>query len=228
MPLDTGRIETITVDSYGTLVNPDAAGDAIAPYVEDPEPVLAQWRATYLSYVMIVDAVDDYRPFDELIRAALERTLGAHGIETTPTEREEIMTVYDDLEPFPDVQDGIAALAADRDVYVLSMGTPAMLDALLETANIGEFVEDTISVHEIQRYKPHAEVYQHAAARTGTPIERLVHVAGPSFDVRGAMAAGMQGVWIDRRGEPWDPIFPEPDLRITRFQDLVDVLAESG
>ncbi|MFB6310138.1 MAG: haloacid dehalogenase type II [Salinirussus sp.] len=228
MPLDTGRIETITVDSYGTLVNPDAAGDAIAPYVEDPEPVLAQWRATYLSYVMIVDAVDDYRPFDELIRAALERTLGAHGIETTPTEREEIMTVYDDLEPFPDVQDGIAALAADRDVYVLSMGTPAMLDALLETAHIGEFVEDTISVHEIQRYKPHAEVYQHAAARTGTPIDRLVHVAGPSFDVRGAMAAGMQGVWIDRRGEPWDPIFPEPDLRITRFQDLVDALAESG
>jgi len=63
-------------------------------------------------------------------------------------------------------------------------------------------------------------VYRHAAGRTGTPIRKIAHVAGPTFDVRGAMAAGMQGVWLDRTGEPWDPWFPDPDLRIDTFRDL--------
>jgi 2-haloacid dehalogenase len=224
MSFDPTLVETITVDSYGTLVDPDAAGGALAAYTDDPGPMAARWREKSLSYVMIVDAVDDYRPFDELIEAALEQVLGAHGIETTAGERAEIMAVYDDLEPFADVRDGLAALAESHAVYVLSMGTPSMLESLLEQAGIGDVVEDAISVDEIRRYKPHAAVYHHGAARTGTPIENVAHVAGPSFDVRGAMAAGMQGVWIDRTGEPWDPCFPDPDLRIDSFHDLENAL----
>lgn len=216
----------MTVDSYGTLVDPDAAGGALAAYADDPERIAAQWRSTYLSYVMIVDAVDDYRPFDELIEAALEQVLGANGVETTAAERAEIMAVYDELDPFADVRDGLAAVAENHDVYVLSMGTPAMLESLLDQVGLGEVVEDAISVDEIRRYKPHAAVYRHAAARTGTPIDEIAHVAGPSFDVRGAMAAGMQGVWIDRAGEPWDPCFPDPDLRIDTFHDLVGALRD--
>ena len=226
MPFDPTRIETVTVDSYGTLVDPDAAGGALAAYADDPELVAAQWRARSLSYVMIVDAVNDYRPFDELIEAALEQVLGAHDLETTADERAEIMAVYDDLDPFADVRDGLAALAETHEISVLSMGTPEMLESLLEQVGIGDVVEEVISVHEIRRYKPNAAVYRHGATRTGTPIEKVAHVAGPSFDVRGAMAAGMQGVWIDRAGEPWDPCFPDPDLRIDSFHDLVDALEE--
>ena len=224
MPFDPSRVETITVDSYGTLVDPSAAERAVAPYTDDPDSVLAHWRAKYLSYVMIANDVDDYQPFDELIEAALEQALGAHGIETTAEERAEIMAVYDELDPFDDVRDGLKQLASDYDVYVLSMGTPAMLETMLEHADIGEFIKDAISIHEIRTYKPEAAVYQHAAARTGTPINEIAHVAGPSFDVRGAMAAGMQGVWINRTNEPWDPWFPTPDLTIDTFDDLIAAL----
>jgi len=41
MPFDPTRIETVTVDSYGTLVDPDAAGGALAAYADDPELVAA-------------------------------------------------------------------------------------------------------------------------------------------------------------------------------------------
>jgi 2-haloacid dehalogenase len=225
MSFDPTRVETITVDSYGTLVDPSAAERAVAAYTDDPDPLLAHWRAKYLSYVMIANDVDDYQPFDELIEAALEQALGAHGIQTTAAERSEIMAVYDELDPFADVRDGLERLASDYDVYVLSMGTPAMLETMIEHADLGAFIEDSISVHEIRTYKPEAAVYQHAAARTGTPIEEIAHVAGPSFDVRGAMAAGMQGVWIDRTNEPWDPCFPTPDLTIDTFDDLVEAVA---
>ena len=38
------------------------------------------------------------------------------------------------------------------------------------------------------------------------------------------MAAGMQGVWIDRTNEPWDPWFPTPDLTIDTFYELIGAL----
>ena len=224
MSLRADDIEAITVDSYGTIVDPSAAERVVSEYTDDPDPLLSHWRAKYLSYVMIANAVDDYRPFDELIAAALEQALGAYGIETTAAEREGILEVFDELDPFEDVQSGLARLAEEYDIYVLSMGTPAMLDRLLDHAEIGAFVEETISVHEIRTFKPDAAVYRRGAQRVGVPIERIAHVAGPAFDVRGAMAAGMQGVWIDRTGEPWDQWFPDPDIAIETFEEFADVL----
>ena len=53
-------------------------------------------------------------------------------------------------------------------------------------------------------------------------LESMAHVAGSTFDVRGAMHAGMQGVWINRDDGPWDPSATEPDLIVETFFDLVD------
>lgn len=224
MPLDAERVETVTVDSYGTLVDPSAAADAVARHVDDPEPVLAQWRAKYLSYVMIANDVDDYRPFDELIAAGLDYVLDAHGVDVTGEERADILATYDSLDPFEDVRPALERLAASYDVYVLSMGTPSMLESMLASADIGAFVEDAISVDEIKTFKPEPAVYRHGAVRTGTPIERIAHVTGPTFDVRGAMHAGMQGVWVNRTGEPWDGWYPDPDLAADTLHDVADAL----
>lgn len=77
---------------------------------------------------------------------------------------------------------------------------------------------------EIQTYKPHAEIYRHAAARTGTPIEQIAHVSAGWFDVQGAMHAGMQGVWVNRKNTPWDPFAGKPDLMVESFHKLADAL----
>jgi 2-haloacid dehalogenase len=39
MTLDVERVETVTVDSYGTLVDPSAAERALANRVEEPKPI---------------------------------------------------------------------------------------------------------------------------------------------------------------------------------------------
>jgi len=40
MSLDTGAVETITVDSFTTIVDVDkSTREALAEYVDDPEPV---------------------------------------------------------------------------------------------------------------------------------------------------------------------------------------------
>ena len=225
MPLDTDCVETITVDSYGTLVDPSAAEKRLEALVDDPEPVSNRWRAQSIAYTMIANHVDAYQPFYEMNRDALQYALDASGVDLPPEDRDEILEVYHELDVFEDVRDGIERLReGGYPVYVLSNGNPEMLSSMIEHADIGDLVEDTISAHEIETFKPHSSLYEHAADRTDTPVENVVHVAGPAFDIQGAIHAGMQGAWIDRYDNPWGEFGGDPDLTIETFYDLAEEL----
>lgn len=159
-------------------------------------------------------------------RDALQYALDVHGVDLPPAERDEILSTYHELDVFDDVRGGIERLQdADYEVYVVSNGNPEMLSSMVEHADIDDLVADTISAHEIATFKPDPEIYRHAAGRTGTPIENIVHVAGPVFDVQGAMHAGMQGAWLNRDGSVWGQFGDDPDVELNSFDDLADLLA---
>ena len=158
-------------------------------------------------------------------RDALQYALEANNVEISQEERDEILAVYHELDVFDDVRDGIERLRdSGYDCYVVSNGNPEMLSSMVEHANIGNLLEDTISAHEVETFKPDAEIYRHAAARTGTPINQITHVTAGWFDVLGAKHAGMQGIWINRKGMPWEPFADEPDLTVDSFYELADKL----
>ncbi|MFC6836186.1 haloacid dehalogenase type II [Halomarina ordinaria] len=223
MSFDSSAIETVTVDSYGTLVDPSAVETALAEHVDQVESVSDLWRSRSLMYTMVSNFTDAYRPFYDMNRDALRFALESHGV-TLPAETvEDVLSTYHDLDPFDDVRGGLEALTdAGYDVYVLSNGNPEMLESMVEAAAIEDVVADLISAHEIRTFKPDVDIYRHAAARTGTPIDAIAHVAGPTFDVQGAMHAGMQGVWIDRDRGPWDPSVERPDLVVETFFEFAD------
>lgn len=225
MAFESERIETVTFDSYSTLVDVDAAADALADRVDEPEPISRLWRSRSISYTMVANHLDAYEPFYDLNRCALRYALAAHGVDLPDDEIEEILAVYHELEVFPDVREAIEWLhEAGYDPHVLSNGNPAMLSSMVEHAGIGELVVDTISADEIETYKPAAELYHHCARRTGTPVDEIAHVSAGWFDVQGAIHAGMQGVWVDRKGSPWDPFGAEPDLVVETLTELVEEL----
>lgn len=225
MSFDPSAVDTITVDSYGTLVDPGSVERALEAHLDAVRPVSNQWRSRSIMYTMVANFVDEYQTFYEMNRDALRFALEHHGVELSAETVEEILSTYYDLDPFDDVRGGLETLTdAGYDVYVLSNGNPEMLESMVESAAIDHVIADTISVHEIRTFKPDAEVYRHAAARTGTPLESMAHVAGPTFDVRGAMHAGMQGVWLNRDDGPWDPSAAAPDLIVETFADLATEL----
>ncbi|MFB6171937.1 MAG: haloacid dehalogenase type II [Haloarculaceae archaeon] len=219
------QVSTVTFDSYSTLVDVDAAERALADRVPDPEPVSRLWRARSLEYTFVANQIDAYQPFYEMNRDALQYALDAHGVALSTEERDEILSVYHELDVFDDVRDGIERLRdGGYDCYVVSNGNPEMLASMVDHAGIGDLVLDTISAHEVQTFKPAADLYRHAAGRTGTPIDEIAHVTAGWFDVQGARHAGMQGVWVDRKGSPWEPFDGEPDLVVETFYDLADEL----
>ena len=219
------RVRTLTFDSYSTLVDVDAAEKALADRVPEPEPVSRLWRARSLEYTFVANFVDAYQPFYEMNRDALQYALDFHGVDVQPGERDEILAVYHELDVFDDVRAGIERLRdAGYDCYVVSNGDPEMLSSMIDHAGIEDVIEDAISADEVETFKPDAELYRHAAARTGTPIDGIAHVTAAWFDVMGAKHAGAQGVWVDRKASPWDAVAGSPDLTVESFHELADAL----
>jgi 2-haloacid dehalogenase len=225
MAFDPERVSTVTFDSYSTLVDVDAVEAALAERVPDPEAVSTLWRERSLAYTFVANAIDAYQPFYAMNRDALEHALAAHGVDLPEAECEAILETYHDLDVFEDVRAGIERLHdGGYPCYVVSNGNPEMLDSMVDGAAIDDLLEDTVSADEIGTFKPDAALYRHAAARTGTPIEGIAHVSAGWFDVLGAIHAGMQGVWVDRKGRPWDAFGDEPTLVIEDFFELADAL----
>jgi 2-haloacid dehalogenase len=225
MPFDPEAVTTVTFDSYSTIVDVDAAEKALADRVDDPEPVSRLWRARSLEYTFVANHFDAYQPFYEMNRDALEFALAAHGVDLPADDRDEILGVYHELDVFDDVREGMERLRdGGYDLYVVSNGDPEMLASMVEHAGIDDLLEDAISADEIETYKPAAALYRHAAARAGTPIDEIAHLSAAWFDVQGATHAGMQGVWVDRKGDPWEPFGSEPDRTVTTIHEFAAAL----
>jgi 2-haloacid dehalogenase len=221
-------VETVTFDSYSTLVDVDAVRSALADAVEDPVSVSNHWRSRSLLYTTVANEADAYDTFYSLNRAALEHALEAQGVDLPAPEREAILSKYHELAVFDDVREGLQRLHdAGVPTYVLSNGNPEMLASMVEHAGIEGAIEDTISAHEVEAFKPNVELYRHAAARTGTPVDRIAHVSALFYDVLGASHAGMTGVWLDRGKQPWDDFAGDPDAVVSDIRDLGETL-ESG
>ncbi len=225
MGFDAEQVTTLSFDSYSTIVDVEAATAALSDYTDDAESVSNLWRTRSLSYAMHSTLVDTYQPFYEMLRDALDYALAANNIDISEDECDEVLSVYHELDVFEDVRGGLERIVdGGYDCYVLSNGNPEMLDSLVEHADIEDLVEDTISADEVQKYKPAPEPYRHAAARMGTPIGDIAHVAAGWWDIRGALHAGMKGIRADRKGLPWGPYDGEPDLTIETFDELADEL----
>ncbi|WP_254533761.1 haloacid dehalogenase type II [Natrinema gelatinilyticum] len=229
MSFSPERVTAITFDSYSTLVDvtPETFESALTSVTDEPRSVARLWRRRSLEYATVSNDVGGYQPFYDFNRAALEYALEVHGVDVTSQQLEEILSVYHEPEPYEDVRDSFERLAsAGCNCWILSNGDPDMLTSLLKRVGIEDFVEDAISADEVQTYKPAVELYQHAAARTGTPIAELCHVTAGWTDVLGAMNAGMQSAWVNRAGDPWEAFGEEPNIVVEDLTAFVDALLE--
>lgn len=222
MPLDTDDVKTITFDSFTTLVDVETSTRrALVEHTEDAEQVANLWRVRAVEYRMVSTFTDEYESYEETTRDALAYALAANDVDLSDSTIDEITSVFHELDVYEDVYPGMEQLVdSGYTLYVLSNGNPAVLDSMIERAGIGDLIEDTISAEEIEAYKPDPRIYEHAAERIGTPIENVVHVATPWYDIYGAIHAGMQGVWMNRNDLPWDRFDGTPDRIVDSFAEL--------
>lgn len=75
MSLNSDRIETITFDSFSTLVNVDSTATAVEEYVDNPEAFARKWHDQAATYGIVANYIDAYKTYFELHRDTLEYLL---------------------------------------------------------------------------------------------------------------------------------------------------------
>jgi len=225
MPLDTDAVDLVTFDSFSTLVDVDSTARAVEARVDDPVAFAREWHARAANYGMAANHLDAYATYYDLHRDALAYLLAARGVDVSDAEIDEMTAVYHEMEPFADVRPGMERLVeAGYDVGIVTNGDPAMLDSLVETLGVEDLLAAAVSADEVERHKPGAELYEHAADRSGVAVDRVAHVSNGQTDVMGAVHAGMQGVWLDRQGNQPEPFGPDPDLAVESVDEVVERL----
>lgn len=124
---------------------------------------------------------------------------------------------------FPEALDVLESLGSRGfRMGVITNGDAAQQKSKLHLLGLGQFFEHLLISGELGISKPNKEIFQAAAGLMGCGIAECIHV-GDSFenDVNGALAAGMQAVWLDREGRG-TPL--AGGVGYARIRDLREVL----
>jgi 2-haloacid dehalogenase len=218
--------EALAFDMYGTLVDPIGIRKQLEEYLpEEALNVAEAWRQKQLEYTFRLTAMERYEDFEQLTRKALDYAVAAAGQDLGPEHKDALMARYNDLERFADVEPGLKMLEeAGHAMVVFSNGTPRMLEALVDAAQLRPYFQDFVSVDEVKTYKPSPKVYRHVARRLGRPIGEVRLVSSNPFDDIGAEAAGMQAAWVDRSGGLFDTLGLPPEIVAGSLTELADAL----
>lgn len=225
MPIDTTRVETITFDSFTTLVDVlSTTTRELGKYVDSEETIsdiASLWRFRAVEYRMLCNSMEEYETYEGTTRDALEYALADNDVDLIESEIDDLVAQFHELDVYDDVYETMRRLDdREYDLYIISNGNPELLNSMVSQANIGEFIVDTVSADDIETYKPDIEFYRHAVNVTDTPADNIAHVATPWYDIYGANNAGMQSVWVNRNDKPWETFDGSPDAIITALDEL--------
>lgn len=177
------------------------------------DPTASTWFSELLRLSFVSSVTDRYTPFTDLAAAALETVAEQHNTALAPEDLTKIKDILATLPAHRDTVEGLTCLTDSG--YTLAALTNSPLPtatAQLDHAGIAHFFDTVMSVDMVQRFKPHRSVYLAAADRLSTPPADLVMVAAHDWDISGAMAAGLDGVFVERSGQIYSPSFPPPTL----------------
>ena len=218
--------EALAFDMYGTLVDPIRIWKRLEQYIpQEAQRVAEIWRQKQLEFTFRLTAMERYEDFEEVTRKALDYALAAAGRTLDATQKAALMTQYNDLERFADVESGLQRLKeAGHTMVIFSNGSPPMLTAIMNAANLHPYFQGFVSVDEVKVYKPSPKVYRHVASRLGRPIGEVRLISSNPFDVIGAESAGMQAAWVNRSGGLFDTLAAPPTMVVGTLIELADIL----
>jgi 2-haloacid dehalogenase len=218
-------IEACVFDAYGTLLDVRSATARLSHELDGKaEQVGALWRQRQLEYTWLRSLMGRHGDFRAVTRDALDHAFGALGLRDDDDLKNRLMDAYLSLDAYSDVAPALAELRrAGLRTAILSNGTPAMLNAGVRSAGIGDSLDAVLSIEDVGIYKPHPSVYQLACDRLGLERDRICFVSSNGWDVAGAATFGFQTVWLNRFDQERDRLPGEPRL-VLRGLDALPAL----
>ncbi len=222
-------ITTCIFDAYGTLFDVAAAAREAAG--EPGRDALAacwqklanDWRLKQLQYTWLRAVADAHGDFWDVTQDGLDWAMEANDLDDAEL-RERLLQLYWELSAYPEVPEMLGTLkAGGYATAILSNGSPKMLQGAVDSAAVGDVLDDILSVESVGIFKPHKSVYDLVGQRFGCAKEEVLFVSSNGWDAAAATGYGFQTVWVNRAGEPVDrlPWTPKNVLSdLTTIPDL--------
>lgn len=219
------EIEACVFDAYGTLFDVHSAAARVRGELGDSADALsAIWRERQLRYTWLRSLMGQHDSFWQITGDALDYAMRRLDMED-PGLRARLMELYLRLDAYPDARDALARLkTAGRKTAILSNGDMSMLIAAAKNADVYPMFDRILSVESAGMYKPHPSVYQLAVDHLKVSPERIVFLSSNGWDVHGAGAFGFATVWINRSGEPPEPLPAPPRAEIETLAGLPEII----
>lgn len=193
-------VRAVVFDAYGTLYDVQSVGRLATELCGDKGELITQlWRLKQLEYTWLRGLMQIYEDFSVVTRDSLDFALERVGVRSTATIRDSLMAKYLKLDLYPETLRALEALA-DYRLAILSNGSPAMLDSLVEASGVGSLFSEVISVDRVKTYKPDPRCYELAAKSLGVAGDEVLFVSSNGFDVAGARQFGFRVAWVERGG----------------------------
>ncbi|SLN32551.1 (S)-2-haloacid dehalogenase 4A [Roseovarius litorisediminis] len=227
-------ITTCIFDAYGTLFDVAAAARNAASepgreaFAEHWSKIAEYWRLKQLQYTWLRAVMDKHTDFWQVTQDGLDWALEAEGLEGDTGLRERLLQLYWELEAYPEVPAMLAALkSAGLNTAILSNGSPEMLAGAVQSAGIGDVLDDVLSVESVGIFKPAKVVYDLVGQRFGCRPDEVLFVSSNGWDASAAAGYGFTTAWVNRKGEPVDRLPAKP---ATMLSDLTGIpaLAQSA
>ncbi|MGI9002625.1 MAG: HAD-IA family hydrolase [Pseudonocardia sp.] len=184
------RPRVVLVDVFETMLRVEPLGSRFVA-VGRPEHEWELFFTRTLRDGMALTLAGAAPPFAEVARAALRTTTG-HTLSDEALDY--VLGGFRELPPHPDVEPALAALAQARvPAYAFTHGTAAVACDALDRAGLRTYLRGVLSSEEIHAFKPLPRVYHWACQQVATPVDRVGLVAAHSWDVHGAVCAGLVG-----------------------------------
>lgn len=229
------RVHTLTFDVFGTVL--DLTG-SIVPALREfltakksklkADDLWVTWRGRqrteqFQDSLLLLG----HSGYLETARRALVYALDMHQLKGNVAEIEQVMRVYETLQPFDDAVKGLKKLAERYRLVALTNGNQWLVDHLCEN-NIPVAFHERISVDRAGHFKPHPSVYRMAVQALDCAPGEILMVASHSFDILGARACGLRGAYVNRYKLPYEDSALRPDLTVNDFLELSRRLASKA
>jgi 2-haloacid dehalogenase len=161
-----------------------------------PGHELELFFARLLHQGMAMTLAGEAPPFAVVAADMLRRTSGR---DLTDDQVASVLDGFRELPVHPDVAPALRRLAeAGVPAYGFTHGSAEVAGAALEAGGVRDQLVDVVSCAELKQFKPPAAVYHWACDRIATPPARTALVAVHSWDVHGAVTAGLVGGFCER------------------------------
>ena len=228
--IDFDRIDALTFDCYGTLIDWEAGISTGLRAILEPRGVKPTDDELLEAFAREEAAVEagPYVRYREVLARAARGVAAGSGVTPTDAELAAFGGSVGDWPAFDDSADALRRLAGRFRLGVITNCDDDLFAA--SNRRLGVTFDWIITAQQVGSYKPSHRNFDVAFAVIDVPRQRILHVAQSLFhDHVPAQARGLATAWIDRRHDkpgsgatpaaaPVTPDITAPDMR--SFADL--------